>query len=129
MIDRDPMAACGLDCGSCSLRRYPFDDAAAAEALPWFRSMGWLAEGEGRSEAIAMKLLCSGCRGERGLHWSADCWILACCVDAKRLAHCDQCPDFPCPRLVAWSQTDPSYGKALASLREAAATRRQGGVS
>lgn len=123
MRNPEMMAACGLDCGTCSIRRYAFDDEAAAEVLPWFRAMGWLAEGEGRGEAIAMKMLCSGCRGDRSLHWSADCWILLCCVDQRHLRNCSQCTTFPCDRLVEWAKTDDSYGKAFARLQSLGGAR------
>ena len=111
------IAACGLDCGACSIRRLPFDESAAAEVLPWYREMGWLKENEGVSEAIKKKMICNGCHGDRKAHWSADCWILQCCVDAKGLQHCSECDAFPCTRLVEWSKTDESYGQAFARLR------------
>jgi hypothetical protein len=118
MAEFGMIAACGLDCGSCSIRRYPFDERAAAEAIPWYRKMGWLQDGEGVAEAIERKLACNGCHGDRTAHWSADCWILQCCVDSKRLRHCSECPGFPCERLVAWSNSDDSYGRAFARLSE-----------
>lgn len=110
------MAACGLDCGACSIRRFPFDEKAAAEALPWYRQMGWLKDDEGVAEAVEKKLVCNGCHGDRTAHWSADCWILQCCVDGKGLKHCSDCAAFPCPKLVEWSKSDVSYGKAFARL-------------
>jgi hypothetical protein len=79
--------------------------------------MGWLSEGEGVAEAAAKKLLCPGCHGDRTAHWSPDCWILQCCVDQKHLRDCSQCTTLPCDRLVEWSKTDDSYGKALARLQ------------
>jgi hypothetical protein len=79
--------------------------------------MGWLSEGEGVAEAAAKKLLCPGCHGDRTAHWSPDCWILQCCVDQKGLRHCSECPDFPCERLVAWSESDDWYSRAFARLR------------
>lgn len=121
-MDRlDVMAACGLDCGSCSIRTYPFDEAAAREALPWFRTMGWLGETEGAAEAVAKRLVCEGCHGDRTRHWSADCWILECCVDRKGLSHCALCPEFRCACLVAWSASDDAYGKAFSRLLQARA--------
>jgi hypothetical protein len=110
-------AACGLDCGTCSIRRHPFDEAAAAEIIPRYRTKGWLRENEGVAEAIARKMGCNGCHSERSAHWSADCWILQCCVDQKGLQHCAERAGFPCARLVEWSATDDSYGKARGSRR------------
>jgi len=111
------IAACGLDCGSCSIRRFPFDEAAVAEAIPWYRSQGWLTDAEGVSEAIEKGMICHGCHGDRAAHWSADCWILQCCVDERGLENCSQCPAFPCERLAVWSKTDTSYTEALKRLR------------
>jgi|GEM_PF-1054079 hypothetical protein len=113
----ETIAACGLDCGSCSIRRFPSDKAAAAEVIGWFKQEGWLKENEGVAEAIERKLVCCGCHGDRNAHWSADCWILRCCVDAKGLKNCSECTTFPCARLVEWSKTDESYGKAFDRLR------------
>ncbi len=45
MAGADPIAACGLDCGTRSIRRFPIDVAAANEVIPWYRSKGWLSEG------------------------------------------------------------------------------------
>jgi hypothetical protein len=116
MDELEMMSACGLDCGACSIRRFPSDEAAAAEALPWYRRMGWLKEDEGAAEAVAKKLICHGCHGDRTAHWSADCWILLCCVDEKHLRNCSGCATFPCERLVTWSTTDDAYTKAFARL-------------
>jgi len=111
------ISACGLDCGGCELRRLPFDKRAAETAIAWFRRQGWLNEHEGVAEAVERSMYCTGCRGDRAIHWSADCWILACCVDKKGLKHCSQCSEFPCERLIEWSKQNDGYGKALARLR------------
>ena len=111
------ISACGLDCEACEIRRFPFDETAAETAIAWFRSQGWLKENEGVAEAIERSMTCTGCRGDRTIHWSPDCWILACCVDKKGLKHCSQCETFPCERLVEWSRQDDDYARALEQLR------------
>jgi hypothetical protein len=78
--------------------------------------MGWLAEGEGVEEVLARSMYCPGCRGDRSVHWSADCWILQCCVDEQGLDHCSQCARFPCERLVEWAEGSEAYSTALARL-------------
>ncbi len=114
------MAACGLDCGSCIIRRLPFDEKAAEACLAWYRQMGWLTEDQGVDVAIERKMYCHGCHGDRSVHWSVDkdgvCWILECCVDNKGLKHCHECSEFPCDRLVDWSQQDAAYGAAFERL-------------
>jgi len=111
------IGVCGLDCGSCSIRRLPFDAEAAAEVIAWYKKEGWLKEEEGVTEAVERSMYCKGCHGDRSVHWSSDCWILLCCVDDKGLRHCSECDTFPCDRLVEWSQQNASYRGALQRLR------------
>jgi hypothetical protein len=111
------MAACGLDCGACEIRRAPADPAAAQVVIDWFTRQGWLAEGEGMAQVMERKMYCTGCLGDRDTHWSADCWILLCCVDQRGLRDCSGCEAFPCERLVEWSEQNDSYGAALVRLR------------
>jgi len=111
-------AVCGLDCGSCTIRKLPFDADAAAEVVAWFKKEGWLEENEGVAEAIERSMYCKGCHGDRSVHWSFDCWILMCCVDDRGLSHCSECDTFPCDRLVKWASENESYGEALQQLRK-----------
>lgn len=112
------MAPCGLDCGSCVIRLAPADPEAAKVVVDWFREEGWLAEDEGMAEVIERKMYCTGCLGDRNTHWSADCWILACCVDQRGLSNCSECEAFPCDRLIEWAGQCEGYRDALARLRE-----------
>ena len=112
------MAACGLDCESCSIRRIPFDDEALKECVVWFREMGWLKEGEGKAEILERGMYCNGCKGDRTVHWSISCAILECCVDQRNLSSCSECGEFPCQRLTAWSKTNDRYAEAFARLQK-----------
>lgn len=114
----EPIAVCGLDCGACEIRRAPFDDAAAESVIAWFREMQWLAEEEGIEEVIERGMYCRGCRGDRALHWSADCAILLCCVDERQLAFCSECDTFPCALLTDRARDNRSYADGLQRLRE-----------
>lgn len=116
------MAACGLECLTCSLRLAPYDSSSAQVVVAWFRRQGWLAEGEGMEQVLERRMYCTGCHGCRDTHWSADCWILACCVDSHGHDHCGQCEEFPCGRLEEWAQGSGSYAAALARLRSLRAT-------
>jgi hypothetical protein len=111
------IAACGLDCGACAIRRMPFDDEAAAEVVAWFKNQGWLKEDEGVVEALERSMYCKGCHGDRSIHWDAECWILRCCVDDRGLNHCSECEAFPCDALHDWSTQRSAYGEALQRLR------------
>ena len=115
-MEPEMMAACGLDCGTCEIRLAPHDEQAARVVVDWFRGQGWLRPDEGMEQVLARKMYCCGCLGDRSTHWSADCWILACCVDARGLADCSGCPEFACDRLVAWAAQNASYGAALKRL-------------
>jgi len=117
-MNDEMMAACGLECSTCELRLAPTDPQAAEVVLKWFKSKGWLAADEGMQNVIERKMYCMGCHGDRKTHWSADCWILACCVDQRGLDNCSQCADFPCSRLVEWSRQDSSYQKAFTRLQQ-----------
>ena len=110
------IAVCGLDCTECDIRLVPSDATAAARIVSWFREMGWLEEGEGVPEILERSMYCKGCHGDRAVHWSADCWILKCCVDEKELQYCFQCDAFPCGRLEEWSKGNESYAAALNRL-------------
>ena len=118
--DDQMIAACGLVCRDCSIRKAPFDSEAAEEVVAWYRSMDWLKEHEGLPEVLKRKMYCQGCHGDRSTHWSPDCWILDCCVDQKGLTYCSECEDFPCDQLVSWSQENDSYREAFNNLKSMA---------
>lgn len=117
-MDEDALiAACGLDCSVCPLYNIPTDEKAAEDMISWFRREKWLKEDEGLKEALEKGMYCKSCRGDRSVHWSADCWILKCCVDDRKMSHCSECGDFPCDRLVDRSRKDARYEKALERLK------------
>jgi hypothetical protein len=115
-VDQSVVAVCGLDCGVCPLRTAHVDPAMAGRLVGWFRDQDWLKAEEGVTELMARGPYCSGCRGDRSVHWSANCWILHCCADDKGLDHCYQCDAFPCPRLEMWADGSQEYTQALERL-------------
>jgi hypothetical protein len=124
------IAVCGLDCAACDLYRLPADDEAAERVVSWFRDMDWLAQDEGLQEVLERSLYCRGCRGDRSLHWSPDCWILECCVDERGHTYCSECEAFPCRRLEERAAGSERYAQGLARLkamRAGAAPRAAGG--
>ncbi len=123
------IAVCGLDCTDCDIRRVPTDADAAQRIVGWFKDMGWLKEDEGVTEILARRMYCKGCRGDRSLHWSADCWILHCCVDEHGLQHCSECAELPCDRLREWAAGNDSYTQALQRLGELRAAQDPCSVS
>jgi hypothetical protein len=111
------IAACGLDCGSCEILRVPTDPEATRSVTDWFRRMGWIGEGEGVEDVVRKAPYCLGCRGDRSVHWSSDCWILKCCVDDKVLDHCSECDEFPCEKLSEWSKKNEGYSRAFERMK------------
>jgi hypothetical protein len=109
--DNRLMGACGLDCEQCDIRWASDDPGLAHTIADWLREH-W------SPEVKAEDVHCSGCRGDRTMHWSADCWILQCCIDKKGLELCNQCQDFPCSGLNEWAMCDKRYEKALGRLKE-----------
>jgi len=99
----DMMGACGLDCGACDIRRARVDPEAAQRVVTWFRQRGWLSADQGIAEAIDRGMTCTGCLGDRELHWAPDCAILRCCVDETHLEHCAQCEQFLCDILTGFA--------------------------
>lgn len=111
------IAVCGIDCGSCDIRRAPDDSEAADNIVAWFKKEGWLKEDEGIKEVIERGMYCTGCRGDRSIHWDSECQILVCCIDEKGYEFCYQCEDFPCEQLVKWAEQGEQYRQALDRLK------------
>ncbi|MEE9517110.1 MAG: DUF3795 domain-containing protein [Candidatus Adiutricales bacterium] len=110
------IAVCGVDCAQCPLLNADTDAGAARNLVPWFRKEGWLKEDEDVTEIMQRGPYCQGCRGDRSVHWSSDCWILECCADDKGLEFCYQCDVFPCDRLSEWAEQNTRYTAALNRL-------------
>ncbi len=51
------IAVCGLNCGTCDIRRAPKDPEAAQSVVTWFKKEGWLNENEGIVEVIENRTL------------------------------------------------------------------------
>ncbi len=115
-VEGEMLAACGLDCGPCPIRRIPFDAGAAKQMVAWFKQMGWLKE----AEAIERGMYCQGCQGDRSVHWSDNCEIMLCCVDEKHKQHCGQCSELmSCDKLEAFASDEHTHHKeAVDRLRQ-----------
>lgn len=109
--DEKLIACCGLDCTECDMRLAVGKPELQREIADWFRD-------NLHKEIDPATVGCTWCRGEREGHWSADCWILKCCVDLRGRDTCASCPEFPCPKLVDWAGQNDRYADALARLRE-----------
>lgn len=107
--DKEMIAVCGLVCHKCDILRATDDKKVAQETVDWFKR-------ELNQDLKLEDVHCMGCKEDRSRHWSADCWILQCCVDRKGLEHCYQCGEFPCQELTEWSKTSKRYGEALDRL-------------
>jgi hypothetical protein len=110
------IAVCGIDCTACPIRTADTKKESAECLIGWWKSKGWVKEGEGVEDLMKRGPYCRECRGDRKVHWSANCWILECAVDKKGLTYCSECGEFPCARLVEWSKSEEGYGKAFDRL-------------
>ncbi len=105
------MAVCGIICSKCDMFQATNNLEIAKNIVDWFKKE--------RNEDVKLEdIHCSGCKGDRTKNWSADCWILQCCVDEKSLEFCCECDTFPCEKLVQWSKGCEGYGIALNRLKE-----------
>ena len=119
--DKDLIAVCGLDCGSCDIRKilgWSQDPDKAQRIVEWFQREGWIKEDEGIDEVIDRRMYCNGCKADRSVHWSPNCKILVCCVDEKNYEFCYQCDDFPCRLLTERVNQHKSYSQALDRLKD-----------
>ena len=112
------IAVCGLDCRSCDIRKVPEDAGAARRVIAWFKKEEWLRESEGIDEVLERGMYCRGCRDDRTIHWSPDCWILQCCADKRGHRFCYECEVFPCENLEKWAQQSEEYVGALNRLKK-----------
>jgi hypothetical protein len=108
--DSEMIAVCGLECHKCDILKATDDRKIAQETVDWFKR-------ELNQDVKLEEVRCMGCREDRAKHWSADCWILQCCVDQKGLEYCHQCAEFPCRKLIQWSKSSERYREALDRLR------------
>jgi hypothetical protein len=108
--EKEMIAVCGLECHTCDIREAAHDPRIAQEIADWFKK-------ELNQDVKPEDIHCMGCKEDRSRHWSADCWILQCCVDQKGFEYCHQCGEFPCGKLTEWSKTSKRYGEALDRLR------------
>ncbi|MFN2299399.1 MAG: DUF3795 domain-containing protein [Anaerolineales bacterium] len=125
--DERIIAVCGMDCTACPIRTADIKKESAESLIGWWKGEGWVKEGEGVEDLMKRGPYCRGCRGDRKVHWSADCWILACAVDQKGLAHCSECAEFPCAKLTEWSKAEEMNAKAfdrLVQIKSAASSAK-----
>jgi len=115
-MNDDGRAVCGLNCIDCPVYRATFDSNAASLLLSWFKEMNVIHRHQDVDDLMEAGPYCKGCRGPRNKHWSADCFILNCCVDNKKLASCYLCDEFPCKDLKQWSTQDRKYTNAFEYL-------------
>jgi hypothetical protein len=119
MEEKKPLiSVCGLTCHTCPIFRTPFDKEAGSQTLMWFKNQGWYDEKQTVEDIIRNGDYCKGCRSDReDIHWSANCFILECCIDRKKLNYCFECDQFPCQELEKWTKEGEHHKKAISNLR------------
>ena len=113
----NPIAICGLDCSTCDVYLTDEDEAIAERMLGWFKKEGWRPESTTLQEFMQNEKFCEGCRGNRNKHWSANCQLLLCCVDEKKLDSCYKCTEFICEKLDEWGKKSEKYDQGIERLK------------
>lgn len=116
------LGACGLTCEDCDIVEAGTNIKLAIKICDWLRNE------KGITDIKPEDIHCNGCKGNREQHWSADCYILRCCIDGKHLDNCSQCNEFPCEYLINWSNQNERYSNALKkliSLKEGIVTEKK----
>ncbi len=102
----DLLSYCGLYCGACSFKlAYDEQDRAHLRGMPGKYVV---------PEDVPLQS-CPGCRKDSA---AGGCGIRTC-AEARAVAHCGACPEFPCPRNLEFDQDGtPHHGESIANLRE-----------
>ncbi|MBT3376415.1 MAG: DUF3795 domain-containing protein [Lentisphaerae bacterium] len=111
ITEKLPLAACGIDCSACGIRKAALDPAEAErEAARWRK--------RGHKDAKPEWFQCEGCHGSDEKCWSGNCAIRACCIKTKKLPNCSECPGFPCKKTTAFENDGHAHHKkAIQKLR------------
>jgi hypothetical protein len=110
------IAKCGLDCAKCNAYQARLNndqELRRKTAEQWSRDF----HHDFKPEDID----CVGCQAIEGVHvgYCALCEIRACALQ-RGLATCAACPEYGCPKLVAFHKLAPEAGKNLEALRAGA---------
>ena len=99
------LGICGVYCGACTTyRAYNDNDQALFD---WEVKMGMPRK----------EIYCEGCGSNLVNEWCANCDFRKC-VKARKIAHCFECEDFPCKKLVDFSKTRPHRTLGLRNLKQ-----------
>ncbi|HOX32664.1 MAG TPA: DUF3795 domain-containing protein [Spirochaetales bacterium] len=110
------LAYCGLDCAECDARKATLNDDQALRAATAAR---WSAEFH--FPFTAEMINCTGCRepGAKIGH-CAECELRSC-GEAKALAHCGLCAEFPgCAKIAGFIKDLPQAKANLEAARRGA---------
>ena len=98
------VATCGLYCGACPI----YLDSQSKSDQKTKEFMQQL--GSKQTNIKREDFQCDGCLGKGALvSFCAKCNIRSC-AEGKKIAHCSECSEFPCPRI---SDFNNNYGKLL----------------
>lgn len=101
------MAFCGLMCTECSIYK------ATLKNDPEYRHQIALAFSTPELILKEADINCSGCTTNGCLYIGChDCAVRKCAVE-KNIAHCGQCPSFPCDNLDIPFEYDPQNRERL----------------
>lgn len=102
-IDPQLCAVCGLYCGICPVYR-----AWTEQDLPRLDAIA------GTLGVSRERLLCTGCRTPAAFCFGGECEVKEC-AEAKGVAFCAECAEFPCPRIERVMERAPHGSTILAN--------------
>lgn len=103
-IDAQLAGVCGIYCGACPIyRAWVEQDVPRLESLA--RSLG----------VPVARVMCTGCRAPATFCFGGDCEIKRC-AQAKGVAFCAQCSEFPCVRIERLSRRAPHCAEVLENV-------------
>jgi hypothetical protein len=100
------ISVCGLNCAKCDIFQASHGNEEAMRVM-----LGFFKDAKPES------IVCGGCRGPLDVHWSADCYFLAC-SKKKGLHYCFECDEFPCDKLQAFASDGiPHHRKTVENMK------------
>lgn len=83
------LAACGNDCSACP-RHLPKSEAELRRTAELWEKIGY------RNQVVSNEeIACAGCKSTNWCRYE-----IVGCAHERAVAHCGECPEYPCPRLL-----------------------------
>jgi len=115
---KDKISPCGLICAECPIFKAHSDKKEGGKMLIWLKEEGRIDQKKDLEEFMEEGPYCEGCLEDGKVRWHQDCQIRRCCINHKGLDNCGECEQFPCDRLIEWSNKNEATKEAIERLKE-----------